>query len=313
MGLGDDGADDTTALFGDVSAPPPADPPAGDPPPADPPAGDPPAGDPPAEPEWVAALSVEGDGTHPANRDFAKAKGWKTPDDAVRSYREAERALRESGRVKIPTDASSAEERAAFNKAIGVPDNAAGYVFTPPNDADGKPVELDAALLERIATTAHKQGIPKAALEAVVAEYVQGQIEDLAAVEKTLKENADGWVKKQGQQADDKVAAVKAAVREFGLTRSEQLSLRAAWGAERSLDIMAKIGEGLAEGTLIDGGARRFSSVSGEAAQARLNTKLADKEWADKARVPGTPENAEYHRLNDAIGADADRKAAQQQ
>ncbi len=301
--------DDGSALFGD--------PPAASPPPSDPPAGDPPAGEQaPADPAggdpaWLADLSLEAEGEHSPNRDFAKAKGWKTPDDAVRSYREAERALRDGGKVKVPTDKSSAEEISAWRKAIGVPDEPKGYEFKAPNDADGNPIALDSTALDRIAAKAHETGIPKVALEAVVGEYVQAQLDELAATEADLKKAADDWVKKQGAQADDKVAAVKAAVREFNMTRSEQLALRAALGAERSLEIMAKIGEGLAEGTLIDGGGKRFNGMSGEAAQARLNAKMQDRDWSDKARVPGTAENAEYKRLNDAIGAEADRKAAQ--
>ncbi len=304
--------DDGSALFGTPApSPTPTPAPNGEAPAGEAPAGEAPAGDAGGDPAWLADLSLEAEGEHSPNRDFAKAKGWKTPNDAVNSYREAERALRDGGKVKVPTDKSSAEEISAWRKAIGVPDEPKGYEFKAPNDADGNPIELDSTALDRIAAKAHEAGIPKAALEAVVGEYVQAQLDELAATENDLKKAADDWVKKQGAQGDDKVAAVKAAVREFNLTRSEQLALRAAWGAERSLEIMAKIGEGLAEGTLIDGGGKRFNGMSGEAAQARLTAKMGDREWSDKARVPGTAENAEYRRLNDAIGAEADRKAAQ--
>jgi hypothetical protein len=60
-----------------------------------------------------------------SNAELVTNKGWKTPNDAVKSYSELEKSM--GGRVKIPTDESSAEERNAFYQKTGRPDNPDGY------------------------------------------------------------------------------------------------------------------------------------------------------------------------------------------
>jgi hypothetical protein len=59
---------------------------------------------------------------NPSNRDWLKAKGFKTLDDVAKSYREAEHAIRNGSKLVVPGDDAKPEEIAAFNKAIGVPE-----------------------------------------------------------------------------------------------------------------------------------------------------------------------------------------------
>lgn len=265
------------------------------------------------DPEWWSTLSAERDGDAPAHRDVVKAKGWKSLDDVVKGYREAERAMRDSGRVKIPGEGASAEDVSAFHRAIGVPNEPKDYSFTPPKLADGSEVELDAPGLERVAAAAHKLGVPKAALEGVVNEYLAHQVDQLAASEAQLQADADAWVKAQGQQGAAKTAAIDNACRVLadaaGIDRNDLLALRAAWGAEKALNVMAWLGAGIGEDVLVSGTGRQRFAVNGAQAKADLERRMQDKAWGAKAMVKGTAENAEYNRLNDAVAAEAARKA----
>lgn len=273
-----------------------------------------------ADPEWYSQVSADKDGDEPSLRDWVKSTGVKDLGGLAKMARDNMKAVRDSGRIKVPGEGASAEDVAAFRKAIGVPDDAKGYEFGPPKDANGEvlkdaagePVKLDQALLDRLAAKAHEAGVPKAGMEALVADFVQAQLEELGARDKALNDAAAKWKKDQGGQATDKLAAVESAAQTLGLTRTELLNVRAALGAERSLDLLAKIGAGLGEDTLIRGdrAAARFG-LSGDAAQKQLDQRKQDAAWVEKAMVPGTAENAEYTRLVGAISTEADRKAAE--
>lgn len=297
------GADDL------LGTPPASDPPLGDPPASDPPAGDPPASDSGADPDWYANVSAEVDGDEPGLRDWVKSRGYKTLDDVVKSARDNQKALRDSGRVKVPGDDAGADEIAAYRKAIGVPDDPKGYKLPELTGADGEPVPFNDAKLQRIAENAHKAGIPAGALEAVLQAEAEADAQELSAAEAEIQRRAEAHAKKWGDQAAENTANINNAARALGLSRDELLAVRAAWGPERALDVFAKLGAGISEDTMIDGDRSRLKfGVSGAEAQKQLDEKSGNPEWAKKALVPGTPESAEYERLNAAIMADADRK-----
>ena len=99
--------------------------------------------------------------------DVVQKKGWSNPNDALKSYVNLEKDY--GGRVKIPTQESTADEVRAFYSKIGVPDNEAGYEITdvPEN------VPRDAAMEDMMKKVAHTSGIPKAAFETMVKRYYE--------------------------------------------------------------------------------------------------------------------------------------------
>lgn len=237
-----------------------------------------------------------------------KAKGFKDLDGMAKSLRSAEQAIHDSGRVKIPGEGASAEEVSAYRKAMGVPEDASGYEFKAPVGEDGEPIKLDGEMLTRLAQSAHKHGIPKAAAEALVSDYIQGELDQITAATGELDAKAQAWIKEQGAQATAKIAAVDRAANMLGITREEMQGLRAAWGPDRALSLLSRLGEGMGEDMLVAGDRAKFG-VSGSEARAQLDQLKQDPAWVSKAVKPGTPENARYNRLNEAIGAAADRAA----
>lgn len=271
-----------------------------------------------ASEEFLQRFSAEpGEAESPSNRDWIKSKGFKEIDGIIKSYRETEKALKDSGRVKIPGEGASAEEVTLFRKAMGVPDDAKGYAPPPLTDAEGKPLlgqdgqplEIDHARFDALAGYALEAGMPKAAFEAVMAKVAQLDLQQAAEAERDIQRRAEAHAKKWGSELAEKTAAVGRALDALGLTREEGLAIRAVITPERALDIFAKLGSGIGEDTMLTGGGRQRFGISGAEAQKQLDQRRASKEWRDKAMIPGSAENAEYNRLNEAIGADAERRA----
>lgn len=266
-----------------------------------------------ADPDWYGSLSADlTEGETASNRDWIKAKGFKDLDGVAKALRSAERTIHDSGRIKIPGEGATETEIAEFRKGIGVPDDATGYAMPVLKDQDGKPVEMDTAKLTNIAAIAHRNGIPKAAFEATMQAIAEADAGDFAAQEAELSKLADAHVKTWGADKDNKLAAINSAIGALGLKRDEVLSLRAALGPARALDVMARIGAGVTEDTLLHGGGERGFLGDPVAAQRELDAIKADPVARGKVFVPGTPENARYARLQDIVGAAEERKRLQQ-
>lgn len=263
-----------------------------------------------ADPDWYSQVSGDvGEGEKASLRDWLKAAGVKDINGLAKVARDNQAALRASGMVKVPGEGAKAEELAAFHKAIGVPDDAKGYTIGEIKDGQGNVVELDSALLDRLALRAHAIGVPKSAYEGLVSEYVQSEIE--AASLRSAEEHAEATakLKEWGGQANAKIAAIDSAARQLGLNADELLGARRVWGAGRAMEIFAKLGEGLAEDTLIAGGRPARFGISAAQAQEQIDQMRADPATLSKMSVKGTPERARYDRLLAVIGAEDERKA----
>ena len=103
-------------------------------------------------------------------------KGWKTPDDALKSYSELEKMT--SGRVKMPTPESSAEEIRAFYQKTGCPENPEGYEVTVP---EGLEAYQDKGIEDAMKAIAHEQGVSKQAFESIVRGYYEKLNNDMHA------------------------------------------------------------------------------------------------------------------------------------
>lgn len=270
------------------------------------------AGDGAADPAWYADISADlGEGEKTSLRDWVKANGAKDLTHLAKIARDNQAALRDSGRIKLPGEGASEAEKTAFRAAIGVPDSAEGYVLAPIKDADGNELALDMPLLSRLAAKAHESGVPKAAYEALVNDFVAAQLEAAGGADTEAKAEGIAWAKEQGEKQAAKLSAVNRGAEAVGLTNDEVFAIRGAIGSRRTLDTLARLGEGIGEDVLLGGtgGAKQFM-VSGEQAQAQIDVMKGDPATLSKMTVKGTPENARYERLVVIAGEAANRKAA---
>lgn len=262
-----------------------------------------------ADPDWYGQLPAEtGEGDSASLRDWAKATGIKDIAGLAKIARDNQVALRESGRIKVPGEGAKPEEIAAFRAAIGVPEKADGYVIAAPKDADGQDIPLNTPLIERLAGKALEAGLPKAGFEAVVQDFIQSQIEDQAAADKQQQADAEAVAKGWGSERAAKLEAITSAATTLGLSRDDLLSLRGALGAEKSMSMLARIGQGMAEDVLLTGGSGKFG-ITAEAAQAEIDKLKLDTAFQAKVMVKGSPEYLRWQRLQDAVGAAANARA----
>lgn len=261
---------------------------------------------------WLEQLPTDtGDGETASLRDWAKATGVKDIAGLARIARDNQRALRDSGRVKIPGADAKPEEVAAWRKATGVPDSVEGYALDPVTDANGDTVPLDTDLLGRIAGKAHEIGLPADAYKGLVGEFVQAQLEQLATLDADQRAQGAEWVKAQGDKAAARSSAVNRGAEVLGLSGEEVMKIRNAIGAKATLDKLAKLGEAVGEDVVLglDNGGQQFL-MNGDQAQAEIDRMRADPIVAKKLLVKGTPENAKYERNLKIVADAANRRAA---
>nr|WP_321456134.1 hypothetical protein [uncultured Cohaesibacter sp.] len=169
--------------------------------------GDTGTGDAGAGEENAFASSLTGEGYS----DFAKEQGWKSADDAVKAYQDQRSGL--EGMIKVPGKDASDEDRAAFAKALGVPDTADGYQFSLPEKMPEN-VQYDEKLATSFKAKAKEIGLtPMQAqalhdfqMEAVgsqASSMMEGQKQ--AEAEKTAKAEAshDALVKAWGKEGSE--------------------------------------------------------------------------------------------------------------
>ena len=106
-------------------------------------------------------------------KEVVEKKGWKTGDDALKSYTELEKSM--GARVKMPTPESSAEEIRAFYQKTGCPENPDGYEIKVSEEIPAflrnEDIEND---LKKIA---HAEGISKQGFETIVSKFYERQNE----------------------------------------------------------------------------------------------------------------------------------------
>lgn len=264
-----------------------------------------------ADAEWLAQFSADGgDADNPSNRDWLKAKGFKSLDDVAKSYREAEHAIRNGGKLTVPGENAKPEEIAAFHKAIGVPDKPEGYeVKVPEGQA------LDEEMMTPLREVAIKAGVPKAGFEAIANAYVEKQLDMMDQLRVAEDGSRDELFKEWGGQKDAKMADVQNAMRALDLKATDVAAMQRGFamqygepGSKRTLALLQKLGAGLAEDTLLGGDGSRKFGITGEAAQAEINKLSNDREFGEKLMNKDPDAVARWTRLNAAVAADRERQ-----
>lgn len=266
-----------------------------------------PGGDVP--PDFLAMFTADTpEGETASMQDWIKASGIKDVASLAKIARDNQRALRESGRVRVPGEGATDQEIAEYRQAIGVPAKPEDYTRPEFKDADGNPIPYNAELTDRVFARMHELGVPKTAAEALMKAEIETQLAEYDTIVKQLEAQANAHVTSWGDQKDAKLEAANAAIRELGFTREEVQHMRAMPGGPgKFLDAMVKIGSNVTEDSMVRGDRRTFG-MSADQAQKEIATMRADKATLDKIMVPGTAENTRYERLLAQVAAAADRQ-----
>ena len=100
------------------------------------------------------------------NKEVGERCGWKDANEAIQSYRNMEKMS--SGKVKMPTPESSAEEIRAFYQKTGCPENPEGYDIPVTEELQSY---RDEGIENAMKQIAHTEGVSKQAFEAIVKGY----------------------------------------------------------------------------------------------------------------------------------------------
>lgn len=283
-------SDGTAAVLSAPAAAPVAPPVAAAPPAT--PAAAPVAAAPPAASSWL-------DGADELLKGFAQNKGWKSPLEAVTSYKHLESVLGadKSGRtVVLPKPDSTPEELSEFYTKLGRPVDPKDYALPVP--PGGTPEFTDAA-----AKKFHELGVPKD-----VAQKLTGWMHELAnghvaagtaAAEAAFKADDVALRAEWGAAFDKNIAAARAAVTSLGVEAASIEKIAASIGHKATMNLFAKIGAKTLEDTFVAGDR---TSGFGDAmtpgqAKAQLEVLKTDKDFQSRYFNGDAKARAEMTRL----------------
>lgn len=247
---------------------------------------------------WVDSLPETGKG-------FAVNKGWDSPEKAVQSYIELEKFVGadKAGRgVILPGDKATPEEISAFRAKLGVPADAAGYEIKLP---DGFP---DPEFGKIAAPLMHKHGIPKAAAEGLMADFVaqvaQGETARAAAEQAEFVKQETALKTEWGADFDKNTEIAKRGMKGLGFTDEVIDQIEAKAGFSGVLKAMHKAGLALGEGSFVDNtGQQGGFGETLDHLNAKRMAMYSDPAWAARFHANDPSARNEAKALEDKIAA----------
>jgi len=265
-------------------------------------------------PAAAAAAAAAGQGTPAATwtdglpdelKGFALNKGWDEPVKALVGYRELEKFVGadKAGRaIVLPSDTATPEERAEFNRRIGVPDKADAYELPIPAEFPDPNFGKQASELFL------KHSIPKANGQALIGDFMKlvqdGQAaESTADTQKFQAEEAalkDGW----GEDFNKNIDIAKRGAKKLGFSDEiiDQLETKA--GFAGVMKALHAAGVMLGEGRFVDAGGAGGNIGDGETLDqlhARRSALVHDKSWSQRYHANEASARNEYDELNKKI------------
>jgi hypothetical protein len=233
----------------------------------------------------------------PSLEAYVKNKGWSGPQDAVRSYINAEKFI---GRdpatlVSLPKEGDEKAWAELWAK-LGRPESPEKY-----NMKAGLPdgAEVDEVFSRKMAEAIHRAGLTQKQAEAVIAEYNRMLIErtqedlkkmelDYAAGDKELQNEWKGAY-------DRMIAVARAAVKDLGIPAEAIDGISAAIGYKNTIKLFADIGRKLGEPGFVPGGeTTRFpGALSPEEAKAQWESLKLDPHYMAALMDPKNPGHKE--------------------
>jgi hypothetical protein len=277
--------------------------PAGEAPAGEAPAGEAPAGEAPAAAEWMKSFSAEkGEGEDVSNQEWLAKLGVKDLDGLAKIARDNQRALRESGRVKVPGDGASEGDVKAYREAVGAPLEAAAYAVDMPEAAKG--FELDTAFIDPMKAIAHKYHIPAAAFKELGDAFMQAQLESVQGDAASANAERDATIKEWGPTAEQGKEEFRRGLDVLGLKTADAKAIQTGLGAKRTLELFRKIGQMAGEDFFQGNNGRpaeRFGVADEASARKQLAGMEADPETRKKLRAKDPVTVARFNGLTEAI------------
>ena len=236
-------------------------------------------------------------------RGFAELRGWKSPEETVKSFQNLEKLLgQKANAVMIPGDGATPEELSAFYDKLGRPGAADNYPV--PEGLKEDP------MIKTFAGEAHKLGITSKQFEGVMG-FVAAQTQAMQEAQRTERSAAAAaemdTLKSEmpSLKYDALIENGRRAVRTLGLDGDTVGKLEDALGTRGLIEFMGKIGAGSQEAPFIEGGHAAGGMPSPEAARVELAQLQKDPNFLKAWANGDTDKVARVNKLNAAIAAGA--------
>ena len=172
---------------------------------------------------------------------FVGDKGWKTPSDMLKSYRELEKSY--GNKISLPKDEDAESWKNLYSK-LGMPETAEGY------DLEG----VDESIKASIGEILFKNNVLPKDVKGLIADYdnfvkAQQEIMNKSYEEKAnkeLEETLESW----GDDKDRNTELAKRGAKLVGLTEDELTLVERSVGTKKFLSAMLKLGEAISEDSI---------------------------------------------------------------
>jgi hypothetical protein len=252
--------------------------------------------------EWMKSFSAEKKEGELSNQEWLAKLGVKDLDGLAQIARDNQKALRESGRVKVPGEGATDAEVKAYREAVGAPLEAKDYAVELPAEAQG--FELDSAFIDPMKEIAHKYHIPAAAFKEMGAAFMAAQLASVTGDATAADAERDATLKEWGPAAEQGKEEFRRGMAVLGLKTADVRKIQSGLGAKDTMNLFRKIGQMAGEDFFAGNGGRpaeRFGVVDEASAQKQIDAMTSDPETRKKLRAKDPVTVDRYNRLTDAL------------
>lgn len=241
-----------------------------------------------AEASWVDGVD------DPDLKSWLQNKGYASPKDLATAHRGLESLL---GREKLPLpkDENDREGYDRVFKALGRPDDAAGYSLDKIEGADPAFATAAAGKFHELGLSA-KQGAGLAAF------WQESQAQSIAAAEAAWqnqsKTEMEAWRSEAGAQYDAQVEHARRAIRAYGLDKTAVAAIERGMGTKAFMAFISKVGAQQAEDAFVSGQGKAGFSMGADAAKGRIEMLRGDATWFNAYLNGDADKRAEFERLH---------------
>lgn len=224
-------------------------------------------------------------------KTWAEAKAFPDAESVASSAWNLEKLIGhdKAGRtIVMPGDSATPEEITAYRAKLGVPESADGYQLPIPEGQDP-------AFSKTAAEWFHDAGVTPKSAEQIATKWNEFQANQMQAMEAKRAEQSNSefkeWESAQGSALAQNLELGKRAVRQFGLDAKGEDGLTVsdkienAIGTKAYMEFIAKMGTGLGEHKMLQGG-ETSGMMTPVQAQDKIGALSRDREWT-KAYLNG--------------------------
>jgi hypothetical protein len=166
-------------------------------------------------------------------------------------------------------------------------------------------------VIDPLKAVAHKHGVPAAAFKELADVFMAKALEDAKTEVVRTDTEAAEKIKEWGANATQRKEEFRRGAQLLGLTKTDVASIQREFGAGKTLELFAKIGQLAGEDFFAGNGdpAKKFGIASLEAAQKAVDSFVNDKEKSDKIRAGDKGTIDAYNRSVEALAAWRERES----